>query len=1766
MQNDAKSCNTNRARKWRDFVLSRWVQPPRLNRFKSFPWLHDWNKSFSVIVLLGLIFVTSVSARGGQNIANPRYFVYPSWQQYTDLIYDYTISYPPSWHVRPTPTDGWGGLAVFEPPGTSQDAKIEIGVWPYRFSSTENLKLWFEEQLLPGATTTKARTITLQNAGGWVIERSSTNENKSLTMIAEKDGAVYVAVLYGAVDEYEELFTSMLRSIILPQQRRVTLFEPAFIQNYPSGIPNNGYPVFHFNTSAIEKFILPFGAQYPGGSPWRITQTGDGGYTHKCPARSDQPNCGALDFGLPQNTPVYAANNGMLAYAGWDTDPDGFGTYVIVQHQDMSTYSLYGHLNTIEITYSGPVNQGQLLGKSGDSGCCPGDYHLHFGISVSNEPDRYTPVNLKYYPGIVWNDFENPDNGCVHNGVWDCGDALGVPEFFPDRDFNGESQAFGLTTGSLLGQRIGNDNIESLRVPTAYAVNLYRDTSDQGWGPSDQYANPIPVPNLDGKNVQGDQASAIAVYRGVCVPGTLLSLGCDPLPPPPPNNDNATFVADVTLPDGTVVSPGQNLGKIWRMRNTGSTTWGSGYQLVFIGGEQMGAPGNVSVPVTAPNQEVDISINLTAPSTGGDHVGHWRLRNPQGTYFGPTIWVHITIPNSSPPPTDAITLTCIESTCPATVAPGATFRPTIRAQVHEGQLLESRGDMLRNTDGNLFGAWPHIAVQGVVNQGGTHNFTFYANNPISAPTSEGTYQTKWRIWRDGNWAGPELTIQFEVTQSGNNNHPPYPPTLTSPGDWAVFQGTTPTLCAQHNGDPDGDAVTHYQFDIFESGQIHNSGWITNNCWTPPNLQPYGYQWHVKVRDNEGAESSWSNTWHFTIYDPQIDITQLEFVPLDPASEQVRILACADAPATLKVEVNTANDGSANGEWRVLKELGVPCFNNEDAPVWNTLEYEGGPHRVRVLARGEGGWESAAVREEVFSVPLDHRPNQPFGQLPTNEAYLASRTVTFDWIETLNTNDYRLEASLVPDFNSLLLGQEFPAGTTSHTYTFDQDYPTVYWRVIATGDYGSNEARLSFHIDLDSPISTMQALSPTTTDTFFTVNWSGLDDRAGLRWYHVQVREGNRPNSEWEDWLVNTTQTAMLYLGQPGHEYYFRVRAMDNVGNWEEWPTGDGDTHTLIDLSAAPPSPWWNANYTWRRNLVILNNDGDTIPTHYPMHIHFDNTTTPTAADIYNASVSPIKGDDVRVVYDNLVELDRFIQRFSPDTIDVWFPMQVSLGGGQTNNSSYQMYYGHSTAASPPSNENAIFLPEADSNTILLAHFQEGASSTIYDSSGRGHHGNFSGAGWIDGYLGYAGLFNGSTSQVDFGNHTDFNLGAMTLEAWILVTEQNGNYEHIFDKETYWLRLTGGRQPHFFVFGNESGWSCPTLNLNTWYHLAVTYNGSNRGRIYINGQMCNERIESRTPYHTGANFRIAGEHVPAPLFPGYIQHVRVSNIERTDFPYGRIDIPASVAAGAATHQPGSGTADLAILELSAYPNPTGGVLIQALVENQGELSTQNGFFTDLYLDHIPTGAGDYSGSIQFWVNTSIQPGATLTLTTVLNDLSQLNHGIMQANAPMAEVGGLLYAQADSTGVISESNKNNNIHTNGLNICVANADAFEFDDTRFAATPVQWDTRQAHNFHTMGDEDWFAIPAVADQTYTITTVNLGLQADTYLHVYGTNGTTLIASNDDYGGTLASRVEWTAPTTGTYYVMVKHWNPNSSGCGTRYTILFGDAKLYLPIVLRP
>ena len=113
--------------------------------------------------------------------------------------------------------------------------------------------------------------------------------------------------------------------------------------------------------------------------------------------------------------------------------------------------------------------------------------------------------------------------------------------------------------------------------------------------------------------------------------------------PTPPCTDVLTFVNDITIPDGTIVTPGQSVDKQWLVTNSGTCNWSAGYRLKLVSGLDMGAASEQALyPARAGTQAV-LRIIFTAPNDIGSYRSAWQAFNPDGRPFGDTIYIQIVV-------------------------------------------------------------------------------------------------------------------------------------------------------------------------------------------------------------------------------------------------------------------------------------------------------------------------------------------------------------------------------------------------------------------------------------------------------------------------------------------------------------------------------------------------------------------------------------------------------------------------------------------------------------------------------------------------------------------------------------------------------------------------------------------------------------------------------------------------------------------------------------------------------------------------------------------------------------------------------------------------------------------------------------------------------------------------------------------------------------------------------------------------------------------
>lgn len=124
---------------------------------------------------------------------------------------------------------------------------------------------------------------------------------------------------------------------------------------------------------------------------------------------------------------------------------------------------------------------------------------------------------------------------------------------------------------------------------------------------------------------------------------------------------------DVTVPDGTVMTPGESFSKTWRLKNVGSCTWTRLYAVTFYSSNSMNATQtNYLLQEVKPGDVIDVTVNMEAPQSPGVYQSNWMLSNADGELFGigpngdAPFWAHIEVVpavTTTPQPTPTVTST-----------------------------------------------------------------------------------------------------------------------------------------------------------------------------------------------------------------------------------------------------------------------------------------------------------------------------------------------------------------------------------------------------------------------------------------------------------------------------------------------------------------------------------------------------------------------------------------------------------------------------------------------------------------------------------------------------------------------------------------------------------------------------------------------------------------------------------------------------------------------------------------------------------------------------------------------------------------------------------------------------------------------------------------------------------------------------------------------------------------------------------------------------
>ncbi len=93
-----------------------------------------------------------------------------------------------------------------------------------------------------------------------------------------------------------------------------------------------------------------------------------------------------LDIANRIGTPIYAADSGVIEYAGWGR---GYGNQIVINHGG-GKKTRYAHLSKFYVAKGDKVTKGQTIAAMGSTGWSTGP-HVHFEVIINNK--RYNPLN-----------------------------------------------------------------------------------------------------------------------------------------------------------------------------------------------------------------------------------------------------------------------------------------------------------------------------------------------------------------------------------------------------------------------------------------------------------------------------------------------------------------------------------------------------------------------------------------------------------------------------------------------------------------------------------------------------------------------------------------------------------------------------------------------------------------------------------------------------------------------------------------------------------------------------------------------------------------------------------------------------------------------------------------------------------------------------------------------------------------------------------------------------------------------------------------------------------------------------------------------------------------------------------------------------------------------------------------------------------------------------------------------------------------------------
>jgi glucose/arabinose dehydrogenase/PKD repeat protein len=411
-----------------------------------------------------------------------------------------------------------------------------------------------------------------------------------------------------------------------------------------------------------------------------------------------------------------------------------------------------------------------------------------------------------------------------------------------------------------------------------------------------------------------------------------------------------------------------------------------------------------------------------------------------------------------------------------------------------------------------------------------------------------------------------------------------------------------------------------------------------------------------------------------------------------------------------------------------------------------------------------------------------------------------------------------------------------------------DEVRIYNRALSVAEIGTDmNAAIGSGAPPDSvPPSAPANLNATGSLGKVTLGWNASTDNVGVSGYEVyrSTTAGFTPAAA--NRVAVTTATSHVDTIAPG-TYYYRVKATDAAGNLSAASAEAGGTATA-DTSAPTVS-----------------------------------VTAPAAGTVSGTvALRATASDDIGVSgVQFLVDGTAFGAEDTSAPYEIQWP-STSVANGTHRVSARARDAANNTSTS---GEVTITVNNPVSSGLVLAYgFEETSGTVATDSSPAKNNGTLNGAtGTATGRFGRALSFDGVNDRVDVPDAASLDLASgMTLEAWVRPTTNSGWRTALLKERgtndlVYALYASNGAKPNTENLSNASNTATApsALALNTWTHLASTYDGTTL-RLFLNGTQVATKAATGAMPNTANPLRIGGNAVWGEYFSGLIDEVRVYN--------------------------------------------------------------------------------------------------------------------------------------------------------------------------------------------------------------------------------------------------------------------------------------------------